>query len=361
MDVYWIDESGLQRRSAAEIEQLKDKPDGVLWVDIPLCQSEQALVLKDVFGFADIAVRDCLERNHIAKMHLYGDHVFVVVHAPHLSVRGGHVHYIELDQFIGHNFLVTVHGPLNPVVVPGVAHQDTRRVVEYIESGRIRPTTGMELAHAIVSSLVRRETDLVAELAKRCGSLEREVTDQVSDRPKELLEGLFAVNHELLAVRTLASQAADTFGHIARNGHSLTGDERALATDLGDRFSAVRSMAHGQREFIQGVIEFFQTRTTLDLTLAAEKQNDQMKRVSAWVGVVAVPSAVTGFFGQNVPYPGFGETSGFILSLVIMLGAALTLYLIFRRNGMFTTESRRAAENTVSEKRVKLRKSDANP
>ena len=62
------------------------------------------------------------------------------------------------------------------------------------------------------------------------------------------------------------------------------------------------------------------------MTIAAERlsgtsvqQNDDMRRITAWVAIVAVPTAVTGFFGQNVPYPGFGENSGFIASIAIML------------------------------------------
>jgi magnesium transporter len=96
-------------------------------------------------------------------------------------------------------------------------------------------------------------------------------------------------------------------------------------------------MADGQREFLHGVIEFFQTRTSTHMTIAAERlsgtsvqQNDDMRRITAWVAIVAVPTAVTGFFGQNVPYPGFGENSGFIASVAIMLIIAATLFMVFK-------------------------------
>ena len=96
-------------------------------------------------------------------------------------------------------------------------------------------------------------------------------------------------------------------------------------------------MADGQRDFLHGVIEFYQTRTSTHLTLAAEKaaseavqQNDDMRRITAWVAIVAVPTAVTGFFGQNVPFPGFGSEAGVIASIVIMIIFASVLYLIFK-------------------------------
>ncbi len=83
-------------------------------MDIPLCDRAAADVLLTVFGFHQIAVRDCMERNHVSKVHIYPEYVFSVLHAP-MAGKRGHVHYVELDQFVGGNYLVTVHGPLNPV------------------------------------------------------------------------------------------------------------------------------------------------------------------------------------------------------------------------------------------------------
>jgi Mg2+ and Co2+ transporter CorA len=99
-------------------------------------------------------------------------------------------------------------------------------------------------------------------------------------------------------------------------------------------------MADGQREFLHGVIEFYQTRTSTHLTIAAEKsastavqQNEDVRRITAWVAIVAVPTAVTGFFGQNVPYPGFAATGGFLASTLIIIMLASVLFIIFKRKG----------------------------
>ena len=96
-------------------------------------------------------------------------------------------------------------------------------------------------------------------------------------------------------------------------------------------------MADGQREFLHGVIEFYQTRTSTHLTFAAEKsastgvrQNEDMRKITAWVAIVAVPTAVTGYFGQNVPFPGAGTTAGAIASAVMIVIFAMVLYVIFK-------------------------------
>src|SRR4029453_5356528 len=80
-----------------------------------------------------------------------------------------------------------------------------------------------------------------------------------------------------------------------------------------------------------------QTRTSTHTTIAAERmasagvqQNDDMRRITAWVAIVAVPTAVTGFFGQNVPYPGFGTKAGVTASVAIMLIMAAAPAIAFR-------------------------------
>jgi magnesium transporter len=120
MDVRVVCDDGVQRHDVTELPRLLERQDAVIWVDIPVCDDGAVEVLSGVFGFHRIAVRDCVERNHVSKVHIYPDHVFTVLHAPQVGKRG-HVHYVELDQFIGRNYLVTVHGPLNPVVNPEVA------------------------------------------------------------------------------------------------------------------------------------------------------------------------------------------------------------------------------------------------
>ena len=340
MDVSFITDVGFERHPSTELKRLLDREDGFVWLDIPLCRSQEASLLLDVFGFHDIAVRDCLERNHVSKIHAYDDHVFTVLHAPELGARG-HVHYIELDQFLGRNYLVTVHGPLNPVVDPAVAFIDTEAVRRRIENGHLRPQSAFELSSSIVGTLTRREIDLIARLAEQSGQLEqRLMLGEGKEDAESFLEDLFKVWYELLAIRTIAVHSTATYDRMARLARFLSDEQKSLVADLADRFEMVSSMADGQREFLHGVIEFFQTRTGTHMTIAAEdmaaigvQQNDDMRKITAWVAIVAVPTAVTGFFGQNVPYPGFGTEAGFIASSGVMLAIAIALYAIFKRKG----------------------------
>jgi Mg2+ and Co2+ transporter CorA len=337
MDVYVITEAGVERQPVEQLKALLEQPDTLVWVDLPLCMANDAAMLSDVFHFHDLAIRDCVERNHISKIHFYEDHVFLVLHAPELGA-GGHVHYVELDQFIGPNYLVTVHGPLNPAVDREVAFIDTSHVLHRLQADEIHPRTPMELSYSIVTALARREIDLLALLARESGRLEQRVTDtDHNDDPEQLLEELFEVGHQLLAIRTMATHSAETYSGMARRARSIPEPDRPMISQLADRFQMVQSMAEGQKDFVHGVIEFYQTRTSTHLTIAAEnlanlavQQNDDMRRITAWVAIIAVPTAVTGFFGMNVAYPGFGSRIAFLVSIAIMLVSAAVLFTIFK-------------------------------
>jgi magnesium transporter len=333
-------DAGVERHEVRELPELLEREDTVIWVDVPVCDEQAVHVLHEVFGFHRIAVRDCVERNHVSKVHAYPDYVFTVLHAPKVGQRG-HVHYVELDQFIGRNYLVTVHGPLSPAVEPEVALLDTEAVLRRIEERHLQIRSPYELSHWIVSAMIRREADLVASLAAESGRLEQRVmlAQDLEDQedPEAFLEELFQAWYVLLAVRTMATHSCASYGRMARLVRFLPETAPPLFADIADQFDVVRTMADGQREFLHGVIEFYQTRTSTHMTIAAEslaqtsvQQNNDMRRITAWVAIIAVPTAVTGFFGQNLPYPGFGERSGFIASAVIMICAAVVLFAIFK-------------------------------
>jgi Mg2+ and Co2+ transporter CorA len=220
-----------------------------------------------------------------------------------------------------------------------VAYLDTGAVLDRMTSGKFRPRTAFEVASAIIVSLTRREIDMIASLAEQSGHLEQRVmSGEVMNDSEGFLTDLFRVWYELLAIRTIAVHSSATYDRMARLARFLPADHEPLVADLADRFEMVSSMADGQRESLHGVIEFFQTRVSTHLTIASDglaqtsvRQNDDMRRISAWVAIVAVPTAVTGFFGQNVPYPGFGDQGGFIASCVLMLVIATGLFVFFRR------------------------------
>ena len=84
----------------------------------------------------------------------------IVLHAPEIGAAG-HVHDLELDQFIGEAYPVTVHGHISSKAPLEAALRETEAVKARMDSGRLRPTSAFGLSYAIVSSIARRESHMV--------------------------------------------------------------------------------------------------------------------------------------------------------------------------------------------------------
>jgi Mg2+ and Co2+ transporter CorA len=346
MDVRLISDEGIEERPVDQLPALLRRQDGLVWVDIPSCDRDAARVLSEVFAFHPMAIKDCVERNRVPKMHAYLDHLFVVLHTPERGERG-HVHYIELDQFVGRNYLVTVHGPINPAVDPEISLRETRAVLARIKAGRLRPASAFELSHAIVSALIRNQEDYVETVTSDVWRLEQRVTGGHVGDPEEFLNELFRARHGLLAVRTMGALSGAIYGGMANLTRISPGGQR-LVVDIAGQFERIRSVADGEREYLQGVIEFYQTTLTIKaaligqaqneevkhLTEASYAQNEEIKKISAWAAIFFAPTLIGTVYGMNFEHmPELHWILGYPLALVVMVLASAALYMVFKRRG----------------------------
>jgi magnesium transporter len=344
MEVRLMTDQGIEDRSPDELPALLRCDTGFIWVDIASCDEGSSRALLDVFGFHPLAVRDCVERNRVPKVHGYGDHVLIVLHAPERGQRG-HVHYLELDQIIGRNYLVTVHGPINPAVDPAMALRETRAVHARIVAGRFRPTSVFELSHAIVSALTRNQEAYVETMTRDVWQLEQRVTGGDVGDPETFITDLFRARHGLLAVRTMAALGGAIYGRMSGLPRIPPGGE-TLVADIIDQFERVRSVADSEKEYLQGVIEFYQTVLTINaalvgqaqnvevkrLTEASYAQNEEIKKISAWAAIFFAPTLIGTIYGMN--FDGMPELHwrfGYPATLVLMVTLSVALYVLFRR------------------------------
>src|SRR3954452_18290366 len=174
MEIRRVPAAGFRRYSAEQLESLPSD-NAVLWVDVPQWDAAAAAVLTERFGIHPLAAEDCARRNPVPKVHVYPGHVFVVLHGPEKGAHG-HIHYLELDQFVGPDWLGTVHGPGKPAVTPAAPLAEPRAVPRRLESGRLHPASAADLSFAIVSALSGRLRDHLATMAEEVWQLERRVT-----------------------------------------------------------------------------------------------------------------------------------------------------------------------------------------
>ena len=291
MDVRWIGRTGVEERGWSDVPELLARDDGMVWVDVLSCDGAKARELADTFGFHDLALRDIVERNHLPKLHAYPDHLFVVLHAPEPG-DAGHIHLVELDQFVGKRYLVTTHGPVAPDVTDEIALRETRHVVDKLSSGKLTVGTPFELSYALVSAVAHRQSEELSRLASKIAGLEQKVRDDVGD-PIHVLEEMFLVRHELLTIRTMAAESAEIFARMSALTRMIPEEAPPLIRDVIDRFERVSHMCDGEKEFVQGVIDFYQARTTT-------KMNVAMERLALIAAVLLPVTAIASVYGMNI-------------------------------------------------------------
>jgi magnesium transporter len=292
MQVLALTVDNVETHDVAEVPALLLRPDVLVWVDIPECSDEAVTLLTDVLDCHPLAVRDCMQRNRVPRVRIYPHQQLLILHGPERG-PSGHVHYIELDQIIGDKYVVTVHGPINPAVDPDVALRETAAVRRRIESGRLRPKSPIELSYAIVSALAHRLEHFIEELTRDVWHLEQRVTGGHMGNPEEFLEELFQARHGLLAVRTMGALGAEVYGRLAALESRVPSDDRPLVLDVIDQLARIRGLADGEREYLQGVIEFYRARAETKMTIAAERL--------AVIAVVTLPiTALSSIYGMNI-------------------------------------------------------------
>jgi Mg2+ and Co2+ transporter CorA len=295
MNVYWISSAGIEAHAPAGVPALLRRDTGFVWVDIPHADEAACQLLQDAFGFHPLAVRACRERSHVPKLHAYTDHAFVILNSPEVG-HAGHVHLLELDQFIGRRYLVTVHGPFGEGVAVEAAleRSETRAVLQRMEAGRFRPAGPAELSYTLVSGLTRQMEALIASLARQIAVLERQtLTGQLGD-PERALEAMFTLRHELLTVQTLATQSRVIYARLARLAPRFAATEaQAHFEDIAQQFEAIQHICEGEGQYLRGVIEFYESRTVTKLNLAMERL--------ALITVLLLPiTAIASIYGMNI-------------------------------------------------------------
>ena len=325
MDLWFVHPDGIEPHDESRLAELLQRTDGFVWIDM-LAQDEHAdRVLTEVLGAHPLVVADCRKRNHVPTVHGYADHVFVVVHSP-FAGNAGHVHLLELDQLVGRRYLVTVHGPINPVVDPAEAMRETAAVRSRIERGTFRPASPAELSHDIGSAIIRSQRSMISTVAESLPELEQQAMAGDFRRPEELLERLFLTRHELITVRTMAAQSHEIYARIRSLDRVVPEAERSYASDLAEQFDRLRSLADGESHFLFGVIDLYQTRVTTKMTVA-------MERLAVIAAITLPVTALASIYGMNVIVYDSTHVPQLLAVLVVMVSISGLLLRWTKKQG----------------------------
>jgi magnesium transporter len=300
--------------SAEEIsEHLDNRPDAVIWLDLYDPDESDLSIVTQEFGLHRLAVEDAVLDHQHAKLDRYRSHLFLNLYAAEVA-DSPDVRTAELSAFITSRALITVRkGPF-----------DIDAVVQ-------RWDLNAELAENGVGFLVYGFVDVILDSLESArldldGAV-NELEDNLFDpRPGyDLRKRGFELRKQIAVLRRVTTPTQDVVSRLGRNDLRLFSDRMApYFQDVHNNALQVTGNLEGTRERVADIL-------TTNMEEQTNQLNEITKKLAGWAAIIGVPTAVTGFYGQNIPYPGFGHVSGFIASSALIAILAGCLYVIFRR------------------------------
>ena len=301
-------------------EHLKD-PRSLVWLDLLNPDAGQLGIVASEFQLHPLALEDALKHRQRPKLDTYASHLFMSAYSTRLDTGTGELSISEIATFITGQALVTVRSDPQLQI-----EEVTRRW----DGGNLPMTSVGALLHGLIDYCVDSHFEAVDALDDGLEDLEDLLFDE-TPHTNEVQRRTFELRKSLVLLRRVATPMRDVVMILMRreievNGHSIVDAEaRPYYQDVYDHVLRVTESSDSLRDLASTVLE-------TNLTLQGNRMNSIMKKVTSWAAVIAVPTAVTGFYGQNVPYPGFGHWSGFIISTLVIVALSAGLIAVFRHN-----------------------------
>lgn len=298
------------------------QPDGLLWVILEESSpNEIQSILGDVFHFHPLTIEDCINAGYqTPKIDDFGDYLFLIAHAiqPFAEIKEETV--MELDIFLGANYLVTLSpDPKMPPV------DKTWALLE--KDQRIHQGGSDFLCHAILDILVDDYMPLLDRMEDEIELLE----DQVLAKPKgETLERILALKHSIMVLRHIIWPQREVINRLSRDEFpEIDAKSRIYFRDIYDHIIRIQEMSENIRDIVSGSLDIYLNSTSLRL-------NEIMKALTI-VSTIFLPlSFVAGNYGMNFKFmPELNWPLGYVMVLGIYLSIVVGMLSFFRKRGWF--------------------------
>ena len=319
-----------------EIERLRDVPDGFVWIGLKDPTEAEFDLVKDELRLHPLAVEDAVKGNQRAKLEVYDESLFVVLKPLRYDDATSLVETGEVMLFVGDHFVVTVRrGEALPLA-------DVRRRLEARSADLAHGPAAV--LHAVMDAVVDGYTAIDAELGRDLEQMEESVfAGEVAAEARADHNGqrgapegaagnearrIYLLKREVLEVRRAVMPLVEPVQRLAeRHTPHVPEDARPFFRDVADHLLRVADHVESYDRLLGDIL-------TAHLTRVSVQQNSDMRTISAWVAIAAVPTMIAGIYGMNFDHmPELRWQYGYAVVLAVMLTACSLMYRAFRKSG----------------------------
>jgi magnesium transporter len=246
----------------------------------------------------------------------YASHLFVTAYSVALDTATGELDTCDAAAFVTAHAVVTVRKDERFDIDQVIARWD--------QSPDLAKHGVGFLLHGLLDYIVDTHFEAVHTLDAQIEALQDQLFD---DNPKdrEMQRRTFQLRKSLVSLRRVVLPMREVVNSLLRRDlHVVDEAMTPYFQDVYDHVLRATEWTESLRDLVTTILE-------THLMVRGNRLNVIMKQVTSWAAIIAVPTAVTGFYGQNIPYPGFGQPWGFWTSTIVTAGLSAVLWKVFRR------------------------------
>jgi magnesium transporter len=309
----------VEPKTLGELYEASRDGTGIAWLG--LHEPSQAEIAKcaQEFNLHPLAVEDAIHAHQRPKLERYGDSLFLVLRSARYIDESETVEFGEIHVFTGSAFVITIrHGGAS----------ELGRVRKAFESQPHLLRRGpMSIVHAIVDRVVDDYVPVVAGIETDIDEIENEV---FSGESRDVSRRIYELSREVIEFRRATEPLPDVLAQLIEE--SADEEEKRYVRDVQDHAIRVHERAEAFHELLRNILSVNLTFETKALSEAANQQNEEVKRISAWAAILFAPTLVGTVYGMNFEHmPELSWRLGYPMALALMFAVSLGLYLLFKR------------------------------
>jgi magnesium transporter len=315
-----IYEDGVRRDGKVELAHAYDvrhEPGKFVWIGLYEPTEEEFDSLRREFELHPLAVEDAIHAHQRPKLEVYDDMVFLVLKTARYVDPTEVIELGEVLVFLGDDFLITVrHGEASSL---GEVRNTLDAHPERLKHG---PSSAL---HAIMDRVVDDYQPAIEGLDKDIDEVEEQLFSGDRINPAERI---YRLQREVLSFRKATAPLVEPIDKLAR-GHymQIHPEVRDYFRDVNDHLIRIRDQLDAMRDLLSSSLQ-------ANLAQVGVRQNEDMRKISAWVAIAAVPTAIAGIYGMNFKHmPELRWELGYPAVIVLMAVICTFLYFRFRRAG----------------------------
>ncbi|MGW0914272.1 magnesium and cobalt transport protein CorA [Streptomyces sp. NPDC002784] len=299
---------------------------GFVWIGLHAPSEEEFDLVTEEFALHPLAVEDALKAHQRPKLEVYDDSLFLVLKPVVYEPQSDTVSSGEIMVFLGDGFVVTVrHGDGAPL-------KTVRRRLE--EEPTLLGKGPTAVLYAVADAVVDHYLEVATELQTDLEELEAEVFSPLDGGSRHTASRIYTFKRQILEFRRATGPLAPPLGRLSGTSGGPGGsvpfvDDRArpFFRDVNDHLTRVNESVEGLDRLVSDIL-------SAHLAQMSVRQNDDMRKISAWAAMAAIPTMIAGVYGMNFEHmPELRWAWSYPAVVALMAALEVMLYRMFKSRG----------------------------